>query len=127
MDAIAGRVGFVVAFDVEQYWVDRTAVLAVRGDIDTLTAPRLTEKIAAAAAEGPAALIVDLSELEFLASAGITVLVAAHEYITSKVNAQFAVVADGPTTSRPLKLMAIDSVVDLYPKLQDALDAHRKP
>jgi anti-sigma B factor antagonist len=116
-------VGFEVAFSAEHYWVDRSAVLAVRGDVDALTAPKLTEKIIDVATEQPAALIVDLSELEFLASAGITVLVTAHEYITEKVGARFAVVADGPTTSRPLKLMSIDSVVNLYPKLQDALDA----
>jgi anti-sigma B factor antagonist len=116
-------VGFEVAFSAEHYWVDRTAVLTVRGDVDTLTAPKLTEKILDVAAEQPAALIVDLSVLDFLASAGITVLVAAHEFITEKVNARFAVVADGPATSRPLKLMSIDSVLDLYPELQDALDA----
>ena len=115
-----------MAFKAEHHWVDRTAVLTVQGDVDALTAPRLTEKILDVAAEKPAALIVDLSELEFLASAGITVLVTAHEYITEKVNARFAVVADGPTTSRPLKMMSIDSVLNLYPKLQDALDALRQ-
>jgi anti-anti-sigma factor len=114
-----------VAFSAEHYWVDRTAVLTVLGDIDALTAPKLTEKIIDVAAEQPAVMVVDLSELEFLASAGITVLVTAHEYITEKVNARFAVVADGPTTGRPLKLMSIDSVINLYPKLQDALDALR--
>lgn len=115
-----------MAFRAEHYWVDRTAILAVRGDVDALTAPKLTEKILDVSAEQPSALILDLSELDFLASAGITVLVAAHEYITEKVNVGFAVVADGPTTSRPLKLMAIDSVINLHPNLQDALDALRE-
>ncbi|CAN5192153.1 STAS domain-containing protein [soil metagenome] len=115
-----------MTFGVEQYWVDRTAVVAAKGDIDALTAPQLIKRILEVAAEQPAVLIVDLAEVEFLASAGITALVAGHEYVTAKINARFAVVADGPTTSRPLKLMSIDSVIDLYPKLQDALDAYRE-
>ncbi|WP_264068940.1 STAS domain-containing protein [Mycolicibacterium komossense] len=113
-----------MAFGVEQTWVGRTAVLSVRGDIDALTAPQLTEKILDVSAEQPSVMIIDLSAVEFLASAGITVLVSAHEYVTSKVNAGFAVVADGPTTSRPLKLMSIDSIIRLFPQLQDALEAN---
>lgn len=36
---------------------------------------------------------------------------------------KFAVVADGSATSRPIKLMGIDSVLSLYPSLNDALSA----
>lgn len=113
-----------MAFGVEQNWVGRTVVLSVSGDIDALTAPQLTEKLLDATAEQPSAVIIDLSKVEFLASSGITVLVSAHNYVTSKLKARFAVVADGPTTSRPLKLMAIDSVIDLFAELKDALAAH---
>jgi len=34
---------------------------------------------------------------------------------------KFAVVADGPATSRPLKLVGIAEVVGLYPTLDEAL------
>ena len=113
-----------MSFDTEVSWVGRTAVVAVRGDLDALTAPQFTEKILDVTAEQPSAVIIDLSSLDFLASAGITALISANEYITAKINAAFAVVADGPTTSRPLKLMAIDTVIDLHPKLQGALDTY---
>jgi anti-sigma B factor antagonist len=114
----------VVAFEVRQEWIDRVAVLSVRGDIDALTAPRLTDAILGVVPDQPSAVIVDLSEVEFLASSGITVLVSTHEQISA--NAQFGVVADGPTTSRPLKLMAIDAIIPLYPTLQDALAVFRR-
>jgi anti-sigma B factor antagonist len=104
--------------DVEEYWLDQVVVVAAAGVVDMLTAPRLTEAISVAAAKSPAGVIVDLSKVDFLASAGITVLVAAHAKVTP--NARFGVVADGPATSRPITLLGIE--ITLYRTLQDALD-----
>lgn len=111
------------AFGVERSWVGRVAVVSVRGDIDALTAPRLTEEILGVLPERPSAVIVDLSAVDFMASSGMTVLVSAHEQITRDV--RLGVVADGPTTSRPLKLMGIDAFIPLYPTLQEAVTAYR--
>jgi len=108
-------------FEVQQSLVGRAAVLSVRGDFDALTAPSLAEAIFAAQAEQPSAVIVDLSTVDFLASAGMTVLVDAHQKLTPAV--QFLVVADGPGTSRPMKIMGLDSLLALYPTLDEALGA----
>jgi anti-sigma B factor antagonist len=108
-------------FDVKTSRVGGVAVLSVRGDIDALTAPSLTDAIAAAQAEQPSAVIVDLSDVEFLASAGMTALVTAHQQITP--SAQFLVVADGPGTSRPIKLMGVDGLLALYSTLDVAISA----
>jgi hypothetical protein len=48
-------------------------------------------------------------------------LVAAREQLGD--TARFAVVADGPATSRPLKLVGIAEVVDLFATLDEALAA----
>ena len=34
---------------------------------------------------------------------------------------RFAVVADGPATSRPIKLLGVDSIVALFPTFEEAL------
>ncbi|GFG62621.1 anti-sigma factor antagonist [Mycobacterium kubicae] len=107
------------AFEVGNYQADGAAVLAVSGEVDMLSAPQLAEAISSALAAKPAALIVDLSKVEFLASAGMTVLVAAQSEVVPPT--RFAVVADGPATSRPIKLMGIDSVFPLYRTLDTAL------
>ncbi|HEX4394689.1 MAG TPA: STAS domain-containing protein [Mycobacterium sp.] len=104
--------------DVETSWLDQIVVVAGAGVVDMLTAPQLTEAINVAAAKSPNAVIVDLSKVDFLASAGISVLVAAHATVTP--NARFGVVADGPATSRPITLLGIE--VTLYRTLQGALD-----
>jgi anti-sigma B factor antagonist len=51
------------------------------------------------------------------------VLIAAQDELAPSV--RFAVVADGPATSRPLKLVGVTDVVDLYPTLDEALNALR--
>jgi anti-anti-sigma factor len=104
--------------EVEEYWLDQIVVLAAAGAVDIVTAPRLTEAISVAAAKSPAGMIIDLSKVDFLASAGISVLVATHAKVTP--NARFGVVADGPATSRPITLLGIG--ITLYRTLQDALD-----
>jgi anti-sigma B factor antagonist len=103
--------------DIEEFWVDQIVVVAAVGAVDMLTAPRLTEAIGVAAAKSPAGVIVDLSKVEFLASAGMSVLIAAHAKLSP--NARFGVVADGPATGRPLRLVGLE--ITLYRTLDDAL------
>ena len=105
--------------DVQRRWIDGIVVLAVRGDLDVLTSPQLTEAITASLADDPVALIVDLSELDFLASAGMGVLIQANDAAGSA--RRFGVVADGPSTSRPMKLIGLDKVLSLYSTLDVAL------
>lgn len=107
-------------FGVTEHWVDRTVVVAAWGELDVATAPELTDAIEAAVQKEPEALIVDLSRVDFLASAGMTVLIAAHREVAP--SARFGVVADGPATSRPLKIIGIDTIVDVYRTLDDALN-----
>jgi anti-sigma B factor antagonist len=109
-----------IDFGVAEHWVECAAVVAAWGDLDLANAPQLADAIEAAARKEPAALIVDLSRVDFLASAGMTVLITAHRDIAP--SARFGVVADGPSTSRPLKKIGIDSIVGVYRTLDEALN-----
>ena len=106
---------------LEERRVDGVSVVAVTGVVDMLTAPELEKAIAKAAKSSPAAVVVDMSAVEFLASAGMGVLIAAQDELAPAI--RFAVVADGPATSRPLKLVGVTDVVDLYATLDEALTA----
>ncbi|OAN37577.1 STAS domain-containing protein [Mycolicibacterium iranicum] len=107
---------------VTERWVDRTAVVAVAGVVDMLTSPELETAIDTALQQKPGAVVIDFTDVEFLASAGMGVLVAAHDKAGSEV--EISVVADGPATSRPLKLVGIADIVKLYPSLDEALAAN---
>ena len=63
--------------------------------------------------------------MTFLASVGMSVLVAAQE-AADAMAVRFAVVAEGVATSRPIRLLGIDAVLALYPTLDDALRAVRR-
>jgi anti-anti-sigma factor len=98
-------------------------VLSVGGEIDLATAHALEAAITDALAGDPPALVIDLSTVQFLASAGLQILVATYEKVSK--SARFAVVANGPATSRPIQLTGLDDVFALYPTLDDALTAVR--
>ncbi|KKW62033.1 STAS domain-containing protein [Mycolicibacterium elephantis] len=101
---------------------DGVAVVAVSGDVDVATVATLEESITEALATKPTALIIDLSDVDFLASAGLQTLVATNEAVT-KTTTGFAVVAHGPATSRPIQLTGLDQVFSLYPTLAEAIAA----
>lgn len=98
---------------------DGIAVIAVSGDVDLVSVSALQETVDQVVAEAPAALVIDLSKVDFLASAGLRLLAATHEEISK--SAQFAVVANGPATSRPIHLTGLDETLAMYATLEDAL------
>ncbi|OPX12153.1 STAS domain-containing protein [Mycobacterium sp. AT1] len=104
---------------VNERLVGQVAVIATSGVVDMITAPQLEDAITAALAKSPAGLVVDLTDVEFLASAGMGVLVAAHDAAPEGVD--ILIVADGPATSRPLKLVGIADIMPLHATLDEAL------
>ena len=99
-------------------WIGRTAVVAAVGTVDVLTAPQLTEAVEAVLTESPSAVIIDLTEVDFLASAGMSTLISIHEKISG--SGHFGVVASGPVTSRPMRLVGLHEVFSMYETLDEA-------
>ncbi|MCB0942452.1 MAG: STAS domain-containing protein [Mycobacterium sp.] len=106
---------------INEEWFGRTVVVSASGVVDMLTSPHLEASLTTSLKRNPAAVIVDLSEVEFLASAGMGVLVAAREQAATDI--RFGVVASGPATSRPLTLIGLADIIGLYPTLAEARDA----
>jgi anti-sigma B factor antagonist len=111
-------------FEVQESWSDRLVVLSVSDEVDIRSAPQLAEAICSALDKAPAGLVVNLTEVNFLASVGMSVLVAAQE-AADALSVPFRVVAEGAATSRPIRLLGIDAILVLYPTLGDALREFR--
>ncbi|WP_245672771.1 STAS domain-containing protein [Aldersonia kunmingensis] len=107
--------------EVAVTWHHDVVVLGVSGTLDMVTAPQLTGSIHNSLKNEPSAVIVDLTRVGFLASAGMTVLITAHEQIGE--SAQFAVVADGPAVARPMQLVGLDKLLTVHTTLDAALEA----
>lgn len=103
---------------ISEEWFGRTVVISASGVVDMLTSPQLETSIATSLTKSPAAIIVDLTDVDFLASAGMGVLVAARDKAPAEIG--FGVVASGPATSRPLKLVGLADIIGLYATLDEA-------
>ena len=102
-----------------EHHIDGVTVVAATGAIDMLTAPHLQEVMNAALDRDPARLILDMTDVDFLGSAGMQVLMVTRNNLGP--GTRFAVVADGPATSRPLKITGVADVVEMFPTLELAL------
>jgi anti-sigma B factor antagonist len=97
------------------------AVVTIGGEIDLSTAPAFEAAIAGALDDDPPVLVIELSEVRFMASVGLRILAATQEKVSK--SARVAIVADNPATSRPMQLTGLDKIISLYPTLDDALAA----
>jgi anti-sigma B factor antagonist len=97
------------------------AVVSVGGEIDLSTAPAFEAAITGALDDDPPVLVIELSEVSFMASAGLRILAATHEKASK--SARVAIVANSPATNRPMELTGLDKVMSMYPTLDDALSA----
>ncbi|WP_237573589.1 STAS domain-containing protein [Mycolicibacterium lacusdiani] len=113
----------LAACTVGQRIVGDVVVVCISGVLDLVTAPTVEAALDEALGQHPAALIVDLLEVDFLAAAGMTVLLRARERIGT--SARFAVVAAGSATARPMKAIGISDQLGMQTSLGEALQAVR--
>ncbi|MEV6608943.1 STAS domain-containing protein [Kutzneria sp. NPDC051319] len=105
--------------------VDRPAegvvVATVSGEVDMLTAPSL-RAVVAAELDDCKVLVIDLSAVGFLGSAGLAVLVeASHEAQRQQV--ELRLVASGRSVRRPLEITGLTEVLTTFPSRDDAVGA----
>ncbi len=86
-------------------------VIAVGGEIDVYTAPQLRELVVGLVDEGQVQLICDLSEVQFLDSTGLGVLVGA----LNRVRAHEGTLSLVVTEERILKVFEITGLRKVFP------------
>lgn len=106
-------------FSVEVETHGETVVLNVVGEIDLVSAPVLEESITTALERRPNKLVVDLSEVGFLASVGMSVLIGCNEQAGDTT--QFRLVATGASTFRPMELTGVADTIAIFPTRGQAL------
>jgi len=99
--------------------------LAVRGEVDSATAPALTERLDAEIRESVGSFVLDLSGLEFLDSTGLRVLLRARGLLGREDRALVVICPYGPVR-RVFELSGLSTVFALYPS-RDAAAADLVP
>ena len=99
-------------------------VVQAKGEVDSSTAGNLTAQLAAALQEAGSQasrlLIIDLQAVTYFGSAGLNAVLECHRHGLD-AGTSVRLVADNGLVVRPIEVTNLDSVLELYPTLFDAL------
>lgn len=110
----------VTEFGIEERRVNAdTRVVSVTGDVDLFTAPELRQRLFAAVGRGTRRVVVDLSEVTFIDSAGLGVLIGAHRRLEPRGG--LIVVCDHDWIVKTFRITGLDGVFTLAPSVDDVV------
>ncbi|MGI8506799.1 MAG: STAS domain-containing protein [Solirubrobacteraceae bacterium] len=73
-----------IGFTTEVRSEGRAAIIVVRGELDLASSPELEEQLERVWDSGTELVVIDLRELEFMDSTGLSVIVRAHQRLTEE-------------------------------------------
>ncbi len=85
----------------------RAAVITVSGELDLASSGALAEELARVAESGATRVVIDLRELEFMDSTGLSTLVKAHQR-ADEAGQEFGLVRGPQQVQRLLSLTGVD-------------------
>jgi anti-sigma B factor antagonist len=97
--------------EVEATRGEQGSVISLRGEIDVYTAPLLRQKIIDLVEEGTLRLVIDMSEVDFLDSTGLGVLVTGLQRISGRGGTLGLVI----TQDKILKIFDITKLNKAFP------------
>lgn len=114
-DGPKGAPGLLPAgFHVYPETTDDAVVVRVEGELDMASAPRLGRVLNTALDDGASALSLDLTELSFLDSTGVRVLISAHRRATDQ-GCAFTLARPTRSVRRVLHLTGVDQLLVIEP------------
>ncbi|MGK3201484.1 STAS domain-containing protein [Amycolatopsis sp. MEPSY49] len=99
---------------------DTGPILTVRGELDVATAPRLRARIGELVLAAGQLLVVDLAEVTFCDSSGISALIAARNAAEAAA-ASIALVAVPARLARTFALTGLSDFFPTYPTAEEAV------
>ncbi|MGA8575610.1 MAG: STAS domain-containing protein [Candidatus Cybelea sp.] len=100
-------------------------VFNLRGSLDLATAPTVRAALSEATEKGNHDLIVDLSQLEFLDSTGLGVLIGAHRRAAER-GGSFRLIVNEGSILRLLNITGLIAVFSVFHTLEDAQGDRRR-
>jgi len=100
--------------------VDRAYIVHLSGELDLYNAPTVRAALLEACADAPERIVVDLSDVEFIDSTALGVLIEARTKAPNR--ASFLLAAPGLETRRALEISGLDRHFSVYDTVSDALE-----
>ena len=98
---------------------ENTCILAIEGEVDVYTSPQLKQDITQLAEKGVKHLIINLSQVEYLDSTGLGVLIGGLKRLREN-EGNMALVGPGMRISRIFEITGLDKIFDIYPSEEEA-------
>ena len=96
------------------------AVLAVSGEVDVATVPRLREQLHGLVASGTPRIVGDLDAVDFLDSTGLGVLVGALKRVRAN-GGELALVCTAPRIRKVFEVTGLTKVFSLFDSVDEAV------
>ena len=96
------------------------SVLAVSGEVDVATVPRLREQLHALVASGTPRIVVDLDAVDFLDSTGLGVLVGALKRVRNN-GGELALVCTSPRIRKVFEVTGLTGHLTIFDSREKAL------
>ena len=110
------------AFGVEEAELGGAPGVAVRGEVDVSAVPPLVETLDAAIRDSAGAFVIDLSDVEFLDSSGLSALMRARALLGREERPLAIVCPPGPVR-RLFEVAVVDDLFHLYGSREEAAAA----
>jgi anti-anti-sigma factor len=104
-------------------YIDRVPVARPRGDIDASNATRLRDDLSESLGRGADELVLDLTSVDYVDSAGIDMLFRLHELLRQRRAILRLVISRGSQLDRLSDLVGLRSAVAVYDSADAALAA----
>lgn len=99
---------------------DGWSVLAVGGEVDVATAPRLRERLVAMVGAGSYRIVVDLDDVEFIDSTGLGVLIGARKRVSAH-DGDVRLVSNEARIVKVFEITGLDQVFSIFDAIDDAV------
>jgi anti-sigma B factor antagonist len=108
-------------FRVEVERTGRAAVIVVTGELDLATGPQLEAELRDISASDTELVVVDLRNLEFMDSTGLSIIVRAHQRLTGE-GCELGLVRGSPQVQRLLDLTGVADRIALVTRPEELLN-----
>jgi anti-sigma B factor antagonist len=108
--------------DIQDKQVNDVTILTIRGSIDALTAPQISEHINGLVSNDNIKLVADFSGVDYTSSAGLRVLLGAVKETRSK-GGDLYLVDIQPDVEKVLKLSGFTSILKIFPDVDSAVNS----
>ena len=98
---------------------DGSVVVSLAGELDLYNAPQVRQALSDAASDSPTRVVVDLSEVEFIDSTALGVLIEARTRLDNR--RAFLLAAPGLETRRALEISGLDRHFTVHQSVSEAL------